>query len=266
MKQVNLLLVGLLISAGLYAQRVTYYTPSMYRNLEKYWWYRYRLVNDFMKIGTACGESIPMEKWDFNCGSNYPDTCMNTAHWADATQHLGNYINALAGEWRILHDNGLDTRRTEEELYYALYAFERLDRKAEPSWRAYDNVYPYCGFTDFPPEIAGTGSDINGFFIRDDVPQLQFPVGPGVPRGFDNFVTMNQAHFHRAGFSYNTPGVVVESDYGTSVNVPGHPYASSGYARGPREESQDQAVMLYAGMGMAGFLLGPSVYFQTVGI
>lgn len=74
MKQVNLFLMALAVSFGLQAQRVTNYTPSMYRNLEKYWWYRYRLVNDFMKIGMACGESIPMEKWDFNCGTDYPDT------------------------------------------------------------------------------------------------------------------------------------------------------------------------------------------------
>ena len=32
---------------------------NAYLNMEKYWWYRYRLVNDFMKIGPNCGESIP---------------------------------------------------------------------------------------------------------------------------------------------------------------------------------------------------------------
>ena len=32
-----------------------------YRNLEKYWWYRYRLVNDFMKVGPECGESTPAD-------------------------------------------------------------------------------------------------------------------------------------------------------------------------------------------------------------
>ena len=26
------------------------YSQSYYHNLQKYWWYRYRLVNDFMKI------------------------------------------------------------------------------------------------------------------------------------------------------------------------------------------------------------------------
>ena len=35
------------------------FAQTPYRNMEKYWWYRYRLVNDFMKIGPNCGESIP---------------------------------------------------------------------------------------------------------------------------------------------------------------------------------------------------------------
>lgn len=36
-------------------------SQDWYRNLEKYWWYRYRLVNDFMKVGPNCGESIPAD-------------------------------------------------------------------------------------------------------------------------------------------------------------------------------------------------------------
>jgi hypothetical protein len=30
-----------------------------YYNLEKYWFYRCRLINDFMKIGPNCGEGMP---------------------------------------------------------------------------------------------------------------------------------------------------------------------------------------------------------------
>ena len=36
-------------------------SQDWYRNLEKYWWYRYWLVNDFMKVGPNCGESIPAD-------------------------------------------------------------------------------------------------------------------------------------------------------------------------------------------------------------
>jgi len=40
------------------AQIPSTYLPDYYKNLEKYWYYRYRLVNDFLKIGGSCGESL----------------------------------------------------------------------------------------------------------------------------------------------------------------------------------------------------------------
>ncbi|MBS1616323.1 MAG: hypothetical protein JST06_09435 [Bacteroidetes bacterium] len=264
MKYLQLILI--LIVGTATAQTPASYTPwyaqngqSMYRNLEKYWWYRYRLVNDFMKTGTGCGESIPMERWEFTCGKG-PE-CENKAYWGDATQHLGNYINVLAGEWFLLNHSTGQTRRTEEELYDALYAFERLDEKAEPSWRDYDHYYPGCGQMDLP-QGTGNSGDINGFFIRDDVPSLQLPPNyvTGFP-GMDNFITANSAHFHRPGFFYNTPNVIIQGDFGPDANIQyggvtvhsqecGTPYP---YARGPGEVSQDQIVQLYGGLGMAGF-------------
>lgn len=39
---------------------------NYYENLQKYWWYRYTLVNEFMKVGGACGESIPAELKHFD--------------------------------------------------------------------------------------------------------------------------------------------------------------------------------------------------------
>ncbi len=256
MKKSLIILLLLLYSAGLYAQRVTYYTPSMYRNLEKYWWFRYRLVNDFMKIGTECGESIPMEHWAFESPNN-------KVFWGDATQHLGNYMNVLAGEWRILHDCGLNTRRTEEELYDALSAFDRLDKKAEPVFRNIDAVYPYCGSID----IAGVehADDLNGFFIRNDVPSVQSK-DDRHPYGLDNFMVQNRDHFHRPGFYYNSKEVKMEEDYGSMADIYNHPPKPPStpwpYARGTGEVSQDQISMLYGGMGMTGFLLGSNVMFN----
>ncbi len=77
-----------------------------YRNVEKYWWYRYRLVNDFMKIGPECGESIPATvRWrEYEYDRNSP---WDGLQWGDATQHLGNYINMLAGEQTMLRSCGL---------------------------------------------------------------------------------------------------------------------------------------------------------------
>ena len=41
-----------------------------YKNLQKYWFYRYRLVNDYMVIGTGAGESIPCQSRDWPDASN----------------------------------------------------------------------------------------------------------------------------------------------------------------------------------------------------
>jgi hypothetical protein len=94
--------------------------------MEKYLWYRYRLVNDFMLIGDDCGMSIPAQKRNY-LKSGDP----MALQWEDATVELGHYIGALAVEYRMLKDNNLDTWRTEQELYYAIRAFDRLDQNAE---------------------------------------------------------------------------------------------------------------------------------------
>ena len=79
---------------------------TWYSNMEKYWWYRYMLVNDFMLIGDECGMSIPAQK------RNYPlsnDQNQYALEWQDATVELGHYIGALAVEYRMLKDNNWDT-------------------------------------------------------------------------------------------------------------------------------------------------------------
>jgi len=71
--------------------------------------------------------------------------------WGDATIDLGWYIAILATEWELLHRNGASTSQTEEELYYALKAIERLDYFAE--------------------SLYTLSPDLNGFISRDDVPE-----------------------------------------------------------------------------------------------
>ncbi len=139
-----------------------------YHNLEKYWWYHYRLVNDFMYIdpGDGPGSSIPAQKRDHVSPA--------TLNWQDATIELGQYIGSLAMEYRILKDNGWDTWRTEYELHHALKAFERLDQNAETMCDDIDHHFPYSPTlwtTPFPAFLNnGTTGPLNGFFLRDDVP------------------------------------------------------------------------------------------------
>jgi len=102
---------------------------SAYHNLEKYWWYRYRLVNDFMYIdesgNDSVGSNIPAQKriyYESPLPDDHPIPYHDTPHdgvglgWEDATTELGHYIGALAVEYRMLKDNGWNTERTEKRV------------------------------------------------------------------------------------------------------------------------------------------------------
>ena len=226
------------------------YSQTPFRNTEKYWWYRYRLVNDFMKIGDQCGESIPATtRWQ-KIGAIDQQEEWDGLHWGDATQHLGKYINMLAGEQAMLRSNHMSTSRTNMELYYALNAFERLDKNAEEYCDDIDANYP-CkakGAWKYPTK--------NGFFIRDDVPYYT-----NLAYGYEDFVRLNRDHFNRPGIVSSIPvNNIRDCDFKRRVHLNDptaplpYPVASQappGTKRMPVEESHDQIVGLYAGMAMA---------------
>jgi hypothetical protein len=136
-------------------------------DLDKYWWYRARLIGDgdsgypgFVVVGDKPGHSIPMSGKNpaQNCMTDYwinRENCTSRPgegklRWVDATLHMGHYMAMLALEYRMLSDAGEKTNRTEQELYYVLKALERLD------YTAY--------------EFIGRAPQLDGFFIRDDIP------------------------------------------------------------------------------------------------
>jgi len=108
---------------------------------EKYEIYRERLKQHFMVgIGPELGMSIPAMSWD---------TVNGIAKWSDCTIDHGQYLGVLGSEYKILSLQGEDTEETVRELYYALYALNRLDYFAE--------------------DYFGGEKSLNGFFVRDDV-------------------------------------------------------------------------------------------------
>jgi|GEM_PF-3450534 len=129
----------LLYSIILLTQEAYAQTPQ--QNEDKYWDYRERLRNEFMiGIGPDMGMSIP---------ASVRDTVGGILQWTDCTIAHGQYIAILAMEYAIMESKSYDTDQTIEELFYALYALNRLDYTAEPFF-------------------GGTPS-LNGFFIRDDI-------------------------------------------------------------------------------------------------
>ena len=114
-------------------------------NLQKYWYYRWRLVNDFVKVGEGRGHSIAIQS-----RQGYID--IPDIEVVDATIFHGYYLGILATEFKLLESNlrHADLEWTKTELYYAILAFERLDMYGE--------------------EYLGMPGKIDGCFQRDDVP------------------------------------------------------------------------------------------------
>ncbi len=147
---------------------------------QTYWKYRYRLVGDnvesdstavagepgFMIRGEetnpnafTSGLSAPARSRRADVGPDrgycgrQPDNTSSDGvmDWGDGQgDDLGQYLAVLATEWKLLHDNGESTAKTELELCYALKAFNRYE--------------------EFEYDIFGQTRQRNGIFYRDDVP------------------------------------------------------------------------------------------------
>ncbi len=146
------------------------------------------------------------------------------------------------------------------ELYYALNAYKRLDQNAESYCRDIDGTYP-CKAN--PQE-----DDLNGFFIRDDVPYTTFaentPSPPSIPWG----TPLPTSHFNRPGI-INTPlaqrDPYVNGSFSGRTNIPRAPSISWPYSdtRMPTEESADQTVQLAMGFSLAAKLAN-NVYYAGI--
>lgn len=110
---------------------------------QKYNNYKTRLNNKFVFVGLNAGQSIPLSTRQTVYGAD------SLNHWGDAGITLGWYIGVLSTEYEIKRRANANYSQTVIELYSALKAINRLDSVAE--------VY-----------YGGT-SNLNGFFLRDDV-------------------------------------------------------------------------------------------------
>jgi hypothetical protein len=122
------------------------------QNHEKYWYYRWRLTNHFMKVGPNQGESLIANERGLGNANR------KKMVFGDQTFNLGYFMSILAMEYNQLAQNNQNTDETIRQLYYTLYAINRLDENAESVFRE--------GFTGEPNPQSG---DLNGFFVRDDV-------------------------------------------------------------------------------------------------
>ncbi|MBN2494098.1 MAG: hypothetical protein JXR96_05870 [Deltaproteobacteria bacterium] len=150
-------------------------------NLGKYWHYRNRLRTQFMAVGEGQGYSLPAA-W---VSGPLREGKLGAITWSDTTSYMGWYLAALATEHYLLshpekfpgyagaQDRREAKRTVENELYYALKAVARLDRRAESV------------FSESAP-------DTPGFFIRDDVNERFFRVS-GLNERYRHFQSGYQA-------------------------------------------------------------------------
>jgi hypothetical protein len=193
----------------------------------KYWYYRYRLVNNFLVRGEespqVCdqpsGYSIPAEA-AFYAG--------NDLHWGDATLYLGWYMGVLATEYKLLTNSGQSTENTKRELYFAMKAYERLDRKSARLF------YPQI------PSANCSDTYLNGLFVRDDVGTNAFQSSPEFRARYEAF-TLPGA----------TPGFSLSSDYVRADN---------GVLKRNSYPSQDQIAHLFIGFSLVKKCLGSASY------
>jgi hypothetical protein len=155
MKKILFITFMLMLSSFVFAQNAI-------NNMQKYVYYKQRFLNNFIAVGNGMGESLPLDIRRLNKINKTDQNGVHEFAIGDATVRLGWYIAVLATEYKLLNDQGLDTYQTRKELYYALEAFNCLDLNAE----SYFNL---AGTSNPNQAIKPPSSDLNGFFIRDDM-------------------------------------------------------------------------------------------------
>lgn len=237
-------------------------TPNMNGRLAKYWFYRWRLRNDFMVMGEGPGKSLIAES-----RNEFRTQYMK---WADATIMHGYYLAMLAIEHKILESKNRweDLKNNERELYFAIKAFERLDYVSETFYSSEGNNHDAYRVGDIPLQ-----PDINGYFFRDDVPPDFLNHDPDIePNPYNEFtvnyykLTSNKTGIDYGYLTYNLSDY--SSLWGLTLNTstsppdllnPQHPIVN--YKKGTTdiepesgitpfgygEESQDQVIRLLLG-------------------
>ncbi len=194
-------------------------------NMDKYWYYRQRLRDNFMVVSPDVdmfGNNLPASVRELDVNGN-----IKAIHWDDNNANLPHYLCVLATEYRLLKNNGQDYSETLKELLYVMYAIERRDLYSEYILRSYLNkpiyCYPINGMTYC--EYFDHNNDLNGFYIRDDVT--------------DGFWSENYDHF---GFTdYDIDNQLFSTGYLNLNYPPSHPWESM---------SQDNVYHLLEGLAL----------------
>jgi hypothetical protein len=229
----------------------------------KYWYYRWRLRQNFMKIGKNGGESLIVQLRKVNHSDGDPILAKsNGVHhrFSDQTVFLGFYLGVLATEYYFLEKNNQNTNQTVKELYHALWALNRLDAGSK---NYFTNVDPIPG--DDSKGLYSNYKNYNGFLLRDDVDRAYF-----------DFLHYNNSPIPSI---YSSVPDVVHSDWGYhKYYIKGQPWfgkkdevsLSEAFEyrkeNGRNEMSLDQVIYLYVGLSLVNKYIPKHLKYYEDGI
>lgn len=224
MKKIKIIILFLVAITNLIAQ-------NDLLNHKKYWYYRHRLLNDFMVKGDCQGCSEIINEREQKDVSDPSPIDQKRAKWGDQLFNLGEYISVLATEFKMLQDNNQPTDTTIQELYFAIRAFNRLDYYAEK----YLAIAKGLSHTQ-------SDSDLNGFFIRDDVPVNFLLQHPKLSQGVTSLKTVT----------------IVDSDFQDAMSL------SPNYNNKTFAMSHDQVWPIFMGLALVRKFLYPGINYQNL--
>jgi hypothetical protein len=123
----------------------------------RYWYYRTRLINDFMKIGKDQGDCVVFPERNYS-GTNNRESKVGP----DQIDIVNQYLMTLALEYKLLTRNSQNPEETVKEIYNILYSINRLDMEAEQFWDS--------NFTPPSNQHVLANGPLNGFILREDMP------------------------------------------------------------------------------------------------
>lgn len=222
MKYIRLVItIQLFLSVNVFSQPLSFAENEQAHR--RYWYYRTRFTNDFVKLGSAQGDGI--------C---FPERNQNGIHSTEAKvgpdqiDITNQYLSALALEYKLLSRNHQSTAGTVKEIYYLLRTINRLDARADCFWTG--NAPPNDDMSAYS-ETA----DLNGFMLREDMPRNY--VDSIMRRG-------NYKHFNYAFTEYNSSATAVNASYTglPEISRLSNDNKFSNYINFPNPGSQPQSI------------------------
>ncbi|MES2132614.1 MAG: T9SS type A sorting domain-containing protein [Bacteroidota bacterium] len=162
----------------------------------RYWYYRTRFINDFVKIGEAQGDCICFPERNYNSSDG---TSITAKVGPDQIDIMNQYLSALALEYKLLSRNNQSTDETIREIFYILKTINRLDNEADWFWSSSAPTTDHM--SGYPQTV-----NLNGFILREDMPHDYFDstTNAGKP---------NYKHFNYAITEYNSTATAANLSY-----------------------------------------------------